>query len=62
MSRRTGTDLIGEEVLQIVLARSYRNRCACVTSVLSASLFNANAIETFMTLCASIGPFGILNQ
>ena len=31
-------------------------------SELSASLFYANAIETFMTLGTTIGPFGILNQ
>ena len=37
-------------------------RRACMISVLSASLFYANAIETFMTFGAPIGPFGILNQ
>ena len=60
-SRRTYIDHIGE-VLQKSEVRSTRNRRACMVSVLSESLFYANAIETCMTFGAPIGPFGILNQ
>ena len=55
---RPGTQTVTEETAWVFKIST----CLILPSVFSASLLYANAIETFMTFGAPIGPFGILNQ